>query len=304
MDLMAEHTFYIVYDGPALANSEMDVRQLAPALHALGDLLEEANRVVNGKAFKAQVKVKGSFKTGCFGIDLVFCQKLLDSFVGLFNSEYMSAAINVVTLVGFITGGPSLVDFIKWLRGRKIKRVVQLDDGKVRIEVDDDHISVEKAIIDLYKDVEVRRALEAVVKEPLQHEGIDSFGAGSNRDDVVFIRKDEAAYFSAPEIQDELISETEYETVVKVVNVAFQEDNMWRLSEGQNVFYAKIEDEDFIKDVQSNEKAFAKDDLFFVTMRKKQYLGEKGNVKTEYTVVKVNDHRSAMRQIKLPLDKE
>lgn len=301
MQTTKEYSFYVVYDGPALEGSEMDVRQLAPALHALGDLIEASNRVVNGKAFNTQVKVKGSFKTGCFGIDLAYCQRLIDSFVGFFTSDYVNAALNLAGLIGLTKGSyVGLIGFVRWLRGRNIRRVLELDGGKVRIEVDDDHIVIERAIIELFKDIEVRRALEAVVKTPLETEGIDSFGTGNDRQSVQIIRKEESLWFAAPELLDELISDAEYETVVKVVNVAFQEDHMWRLAEGQTVFYAKIEDQTFLKGVQANEKAFAKDDLFFVLLRKKQYLGEKGNIKTEYAVVKVNDHRSAARQIPLP----
>lgn len=307
MKTAAEHSFYIVYDGPALASCEMDVRQLAPALHSLGDLLENANRVVHGKAFRSQVKVKGSFKTGCFGIDLSFTQSLMESFVGLFSSQYMDAALNMAEALGLCViaskkGRSSLIGFMRWLKGRPIKRVIELEDGKVRIEVDDDHLEIEKEIIQMFQDIEIRKALDGVIRKPLEEEGIDSFGVGKDRNTVTVIRKEEAIYFAAPELPDELISESTYDTVVKVVNVAFQEENMWRLSEGQNVFYAKIEDQNFIKDVQANEKAFAKDDLFFVTLTKKQYLGEKGNVKTEYVVLKVNDHRSAARQITLPFE--
>lgn len=307
MKAVGEHTFYIVYDGPALASSEMDVRQLAPALHALGDLLEAANRVAHGKAFKAQVKVKGSFKTGCFGIDFSFTQSLVESFVGLFSSQAMDAALNLVELVGLCAvgtkkGRASLIGFLRWLKGRPIKRVIELEDGKVRIEVDDDHLEIEKQVIQMFQDIEVRKALDGVIKKPLEEEGIESFGVGRDRETVTTIRKEEAAYFAAPELQEELISESTYDTVVKVVNVAFQEDNMWRLSESGNVFFAKIEDQRFLKEVQANEKVFAKDDLFYVRLRKRQFLGEKGNVKTECIVEEVTGHRSAARQIALPFE--
>ncbi len=302
-------SFYIVYDGPALESSEMDVRQLAPALHAVGDLFDAANRVLHGKAFRAQVRVKGSFKTGCFGIDLNFAHTLAEGFAGLFTSQYVNAAINLVTVIGLASYGTkkvgtSLIELLKKLRGREVSRVVELEDGRVRIEVDDDHFDVERAILELLRDLEVRKALDATIAEPLRADGISSFAFGRDKDHVSVIKKDEAAYFAVPTVADEVLSDSTYETVIKVVNVAFQEDNLWRISEGSEVFYAKIEHADFLNDVQNNERAFAKDDLFKVRLRKRQILGDKGKVKIEAAIEEVLDHRSAARQIAFPFEKK
>lgn len=305
---MTEQRFYIVYDGPALVNNEMDVRHLAPALHSLGDLFEASNRVVNGGAFKTQIKVKGSFKTGCFGVDLVFAQNVLESFVGLFSNQYIDAAINLLTVIGFASVGAQksrtcLLNLLIWLKGRQIDRVIETEDDKVKVIVENDHIEIEKVVLKLFQDYEVRKALDNVIHEPLKTDGIDFFGVGSDSENIFKITKNDAPCFAAPEVAEELLNESTYETIVKVVNVAFQEDNMWRLSEGGNTFYAKIEDDEFTKDVQLNKRFFAKDDLFRVRLRQKQYLGEKGNVKMEYAVEEVLEHRSAARQLKLPYEK-
>lgn len=70
-DFMAQHSrFHLVYDGPALDEHRMDVRALAPALLAMGDLVERANMILNGEQVKVSVDVHASFKAGSFGIDM------------------------------------------------------------------------------------------------------------------------------------------------------------------------------------------------------------------------------------------
>lgn len=63
--VMSRENFYVVYDGPALANSEMDAKFLAPALLALSEAMDEANAILNGGKAKAHLKVNASFKSGC-----------------------------------------------------------------------------------------------------------------------------------------------------------------------------------------------------------------------------------------------
>jgi hypothetical protein len=57
----------VVYDGPALAEHAMDVRDLAPALLAIAETLEEANTVLNGNRAQVRVQVHASFKTRAAG---------------------------------------------------------------------------------------------------------------------------------------------------------------------------------------------------------------------------------------------
>jgi hypothetical protein len=83
---MSHANFQIVYDVPALDNHEMDVNDLAPALLAIGGLMEEVGNALQGDKFKITVSVKGSFKTGCFGVEMVAHAKniILDA-IDLFN---------------------------------------------------------------------------------------------------------------------------------------------------------------------------------------------------------------------------
>src|SRR5262249_38676432 len=76
---------HIAYDGPAMKDRSMDVRDLAAALLALGDLLQGANRVVNGDKATLAVRVQADFTTGSFDIGLTLVQGVMSHLAGLLN---------------------------------------------------------------------------------------------------------------------------------------------------------------------------------------------------------------------------
>jgi hypothetical protein len=114
---------------------------------------------------------------------------------------------------------------------------------------------------------------------------------------VVF--KDESAYFEAPNVPEELIDEIVIEQSLQIVNIAFQENGKWRFSDGNAAFYADILDKGFIEKVQKNQAAFAKDDILKARLKRRQVIAT-GGIKTEYTIVKIIEHRSAAITIRLP----
>lgn len=299
----SEALFNIAYDGQALHSSEMEVRQLAPALHAVGEVLDAANKVLNGDQTKLSVRVRGSFKSGCFGIDFALTQSLWKDAVALFSNPQIVAATTMITLLGLSgkDGVNGLIGIIKWIANRKISKVVDVDDSKIKIIIDDDFKITEANVLKLLEDYAVRKALSGVIYEPLEAEGIDKFAAGSEKDGLIVVEKNEAIYFSSPAVQDRILHESVYETMLQLVSLSFHEDNKWRLSEGNNSFLCDITDPDFNSKVQKNEIAFAKDDILKVNLRKRQWLTEKGTMRTDYIVEKVLEHKSAVIQLKLDI---
>ncbi|WP_256260594.1 MULTISPECIES: hypothetical protein [Burkholderia] len=139
--------FRVTYDGPALESSEMDVRELAPALLAIGDLLDASTRALCGDQVRPQVNVRGSFKTGSFGVDFTLATSLLGRMRDMLSGNEGTAladAVTILTALGIAAprARKGLFAVLKWLRGREIQQVRmqqwQTSDGaKTEYEVTD-----------------------------------------------------------------------------------------------------------------------------------------------------------------------
>jgi hypothetical protein len=295
-------TLRITYDGPALTSHEMEVRQLAPALYAIGDLLENANRVLNGSDSKVSVSVKGSFKTGSFGIDLVLLQGWIKSVVDMFNSREAIAVASILALLGLSgkDAARGLIGTIKWLRGRAITQVIKTD-SHATLYVSDESLEIELQVLQLLMDIETRQALDGVIREPLSREGIEFFASGTDSQIEITVDRAESEWFSAPEATEQTISESESEERLQLVAVVFKDDNKWRFSDGASAFYAAILDDEFLNRVDKDEERFGKNDIFRVVLKRRHYLDAAGVLRQEVSVLKVLEHTPAARQIRLPL---
>lgn len=310
MEDMSKASFNVLYDGPALASSEMDVRELAPALLALGNLLEEANSTLNDGRAQISVKVKASFKTGCFGIELDVAQTFLQQMNILFACEKVATAKQLLEWLGLLVGtgtiglacGKGLIGLLKWLRGRSFNRVVLLEDGLVRIELDGDHFVIEQQVIELYRQAKLRAALQDVMK-PLESPGITEFAVTDKKQHrFVVVESSELSYFIPPELAPELLSEEEVEMNLQLVNIAFKDDNKWRFSDGSTSFYAQVTDRRFLDQVRRNESFSGGDILKARLLRTQSLTGDA--MKTEFVLLEVLEHRRAASQIPMQFDIE
>lgn len=306
MDVMADRfSFNLVYDGPALQGHRMDVRALAPALLALGELVERANELLNGEQAKVVVDVHASFRQGSFGIELDLAQSLWQRVIEFTNNHQVASIGTLAGLLGLSAkdGVIGLVHLIRWIRGRAIRRIEPIDGGKVRFIVDNEAIEIEERVYKLLQDYRIRKALQGVIAEPLEHEGIESVASVDKNIKTVnfLIERDQARYFAAPEPQEEQLASDEYTATLQVLTLAFQDGNKWRFTEGGgNTFYATILDEGFLQRIRSNEQ-FARDDIIRARVRRTQRLTKDG-LKADYEIVEVLEHRSATPKVQLKMD--
>jgi len=295
---MSRATFTIAYDGPALHNGTMNVRDLAPALMALGQLFDAANSNLNGPSSQVNIEIR-AHNTGSFEILFDLVQTFRQQMVGLFSSPEASAAANFLQIVlGAGTAGGGLVWLIQKLRGRPINAVEPESKGQVKITVDSEVYIIPLELLSLYQDLAVRTAMQRVVEEPLKRDGIDVFEARDKDTVVVRVEKHEAPYFSRPSLPDEVLIDETRRAAFSIISLAFKEDNKWRLFDGNTQISAGIEDPDFLARVDANQVSFSKGDILICDVRVKQVRTTDG-LKMEYVVEKVIEHRPAARQLPL-----
>jgi len=126
---MSHASFQIAYDGPAMSGHSMDVQQLGPALLSVGDLCREASRVINGEgAAEINVRVRANFEEKCFDItfDLIQWYQEVKDLIKTDDAADAKALLEWIGLITSVSGLGGLLAFLKWKRGRPIKKVQQI----------------------------------------------------------------------------------------------------------------------------------------------------------------------------------
>jgi len=96
-----EVEFSVSYDGDALTQNTMDVRDLAPALLALGQSFERVNSLSNGDRASVSLRIRAT-KPGSFEV-VLFLQQLLEGATDVLSGDMMVSAFVLKELL--IGGG-------------------------------------------------------------------------------------------------------------------------------------------------------------------------------------------------------
>ena len=291
---MSSAKFSIAYDGPALKGGTMDVRDLAPALLAAGQLFDAANAVLNGD--KASVKLSiNATGEGSFEVFLEVAVNFRAQIAGLFSGEDITAALPLKELV-LASGAVGLIWLVKKLKGRSPDKVEPGEGNNVKIRIGSLSIEIPLELFRLYQDIAVRDALDKLIRNPLQKEGIKRFQVRQYGETQQSVDEDEAECFLSPKVVDEILIEDTRQAAFSIISLTFKEGNKWRLFDGNAPISALIEDEKFLYKVNSNMIAFSKGDVLICEVKMTQTRGIDG-LRTEYVVIRVLEHRAAARQV-------
>lgn len=289
---MAER-FYVIYDGWALEHHLMDVRDLAPAMIAVNDLLSNANKALNGDKADLNLKVNASFRAGSFGMELHTVVHFLSQIRDMFASDNASAISNawtILEIVGFV-GGVGLIGLIRFLKGKKPTKIID-EDGRLKVYLNEtEYYETDGKVVKLYKNRTIVSDLNKML-EPLEKDGIDSFfvsRTGDKKDADLAIDESELTYFEYQEIENDL-SENITETFVQIEAAVFKDNNKWKFDNGGSPINAAILDEEFLRKIDSGELRFGKGDLLKVKLKTIQTFAH-GKLKTEFQVIEVLEHK-------------
>lgn len=275
---MSSSQFRVAFEGAAFDDGEMDVRDLAPALLALGEVIRSANRALNGDRAEASLKMRaannGSFEA-LLSVDVSFLTaigNLLDSIAD--NPDRTVAAQTLMEMIigGTVLAGASyagLLQVLKMLKGKAPDSVETRLDGSAVIIHNHNTVVLDPRTLVLLDDVPTRLAVEKFSEAALRISGVDAvkLEEGSGESDapgsaVRLVKEDiPALVVPPPAAVEPTVEVTEREVFLKIVTLAFRGGYVWRFSDGgEKPFTAEVEDTAFLNEVTAGKLSLSAND--------------------------------------------
>lgn len=275
-------TFRVVYDGPAVEDHTIDAATLGSSLVALASLVNEAQQVLDPENGARWAVTVTATEPGSFEVELAL-REAWYVVVTLLNSEPMTAMAVLKTLFG----GPGLFELLRWLRGRSPDSVDENED-RTLVRIDDEERTFEAGVGSLYASTRVRKTTKRFV-EPLQRDHLESVRIVTPDYELTLAADDRPA-LEAP-IDDDLIVDDVSRVWVRVEAVRFRSDR-WEFKDPRTsrLFWATIEDENFLERVQVAREQFSNGDSLECDLRTRQWDTGGDDYKTEYTILRILDH--------------
>lgn len=278
---MARHVRTTIrYDGPALSGHEMDVQDLAPALLALAEIVQIANRKFNEGRANIRVLVNADIEQKCFMLDVSLVQSIMDQAATFLGQKDVSTAKEIGEWIGLI-GSPAigLFGLYKALYGKPkgdtaagttFQTAANGNITIINVNGDGNVIQVPAQTAELARDPDVLKQVKAVLA-PLQREGYEDFSILEGTRTLARIDRSEALSIRAADPPEdpqppEDIVRTPIPGRVGIRTARLEGNAQWELKWAGKPVWAKIDDHEWMDDYHRGSIALPPGTWMDVTM--------------------------------------
>lgn len=284
---MADEQLTLTYEGPAVDDGRMDVRELSPALIGMADAVAAAQRQLFPDDEPANVHVaatgRGSFEVF---LDVEAVASIVGAAQQALTGSTATAAENVKTVVSTLRRA---LDLIRRLGGQAPASVDDRGDGDVVITVEGDNqapITVSRPVYNVLIDRGVRDGARAAMS-PLNNPEIERARVEHEGESTTIERHERSAFRLSDD--DAEVNEGTYEMTLTVLSVAF-DGASWRFHDGQSSWTARVTDDAYYGTVIAGQDAFRAGDLLRARVHIAQRIFPDGTASTRREVVDVISH--------------
>ena len=290
--------FSVAYGRATHLDGKREMLTAAFVIRALTELFEAANGSLNGKDIKVALK-REDVKPGSLKVSLEMTRisdgRPVEFLLG-------REAADARRLGKLVLGERGLLWLLKMLKGcvpDKVEKNHRIQ-GSDLVTIGDESFEVRAELSKLYRDTEVRMALEELIDKFLKLEHVGNFEARCEdeppepSEPAQTVSKSESGYFSLAKGPDgETVLEPVRQTLLRIVSPSFEGNRKWRFKDGDTPIEAAVADRDFLRRVDSNEVSFAKGDVLVCRVKT---VRKRADRKHEHIVESVADIVPATRQ--------
>lgn len=270
----------VKYDGEALVNHKIDLDVLTESLNGLNNLLKEVNLVVNGTSENFNVDVE-PFREGSF-------EYLIDVIQN--PTQYLDV-LSIIGLGGTaaFAAGNTLIEIIRSINGRQIRRITLTADGDCKIILDDGtEIIAPSYFRPLLSSPSIRKSLSKIIHNPLQKDGYESFKITTSQGlELVNITDSETEPFKYRRVPvEQSFSEQTLEDVpITFLTIHKDKSTGWRANYEDETVTVNIEDGEFLQRVRTGREPGIFSDVYYVDLMVRENLN---SLDKAYIVGRVN----------------
>lgn len=293
-----ETRFTVTYEGPELRGGRMDARELGQAILSTSKLIERAGGLSFPGEQQISLEVDAKFREGSF--EVVYH---IVSWVGQKYAALSAHDLETIYTMIFGTGGA--IKLLLFLKGRKPERVDKRGTD-VSINIEGERAHVDMRVYNFVTDPQSAEAFKGLVA-PLRREGINRVDVSAPFEGRTEIVKEEARYLERLPTPEEEVEHDRYSATLEVVSPHFRSDHKWEFSHGGSSFWARIDDESFLEDVQSHRITFGvgdriRADVELETRRRGNEVTHERRVVHVEEVIPVRDDQIELGQPTEPRD--